>query len=878
MDALDIEQQLQERFSTPLKEVENRRIIVWHDAEGEFEEEFTQLTTDGLTGPRGQIETIFAHDGNIFESKQRILRESAGKDILVYRQTPAGQMQGDWLAGIEFIAEIFKADYLSIMLDNLNAGDTLDVRSAVSQLKQFFQARSRVSKFKEKMPAAASKNDVILGVLATLCNSTEARPISVVLAYSKYAGESLSNPDALSDLLSQLEKYGALEHLQTVVAKVTGYQAALSDARPYLKHLLVSAAARTLPHEALIGLEQYTQDENGEFCSSIVRSWMQDEGCSETTALYEACRMVEEECGLQAKFEQVDPSSLTECDIFPVIDEVILQDLMTSIAAGSDRYEDAINILKKRQNLMWGPLFEPYFTCLAQAATIQLFRRNNTTGFYLAKPTEVWSAYTADWWTIDAAYRKFCKAFQESLRTVSVLQSAVHDLANYVDTLYTNWFLQETNRCWVASAENQWFEQGYVNDIPRQRDFYKDHVLSSVGKGRCTVVAICDAMRYGVAQDLKSALETKTKGSTSIDAMQSMFPAETKFGMAALLPHRNLEYRIDADSVFVDSMPTASTVDRAAVLQKARAESTALQFEDFLKMRPEELKQLSEDNKIIYVYQNTIDTAGHNELGGQGVFDACEKAIEDMVSLVKSAVRHMGAQEILITADHGFLYTQKEFQEIEQLDRKALSVTPSKIERRFAIASPEATSELLIKMNVEDMDESGSTWWAARDCIRLKVQGSSKQYVHGGISLQEVCVPVITFKNMRANSKGYVETKPTSIQLLSSSRRVSNTVFNLEFFQKEAVGGKVVATEYDLVFTDSSGNEVSDAQRFKADKTTSNEAERTVRVRFNLKPGIQWQSTEAYYLVVRDTSTGAIAWKEPFSIEVSFAPMDDFGW
>ena len=43
MSQIDVIEQLKQRFAEPLDECAQRRIVVWHDADGEFEEQFDGL-------------------------------------------------------------------------------------------------------------------------------------------------------------------------------------------------------------------------------------------------------------------------------------------------------------------------------------------------------------------------------------------------------------------------------------------------------------------------------------------------------------------------------------------------------------------------------------------------------------------------------------------------------------------------------------------------------------------------------------------------------------------------------------------------------------------------------------------------------------------
>ena len=170
--------------------------------------------------------------------------------------------------------------------------------------------------------------------------------------------------------------------------------------------------------------------------------------------------------------------------------------------------------------------------------------------------------------------------------------------------------------------------------------------------------------------------------------------------------------------------------------------------------------------------------------------------------------------------------------------------------------------------------------FAPRENIRIKMKGGGLNFVHGGISLQEMVVPVIEYHFLRNQSKEYkrnksmYDTKPVDISLLSANRKISNMIFSLNFYQKEAVGGNREAATYQLYFTDSAGKAISDVQKIIADKTSDNGQDRTFRCSFNLK-SLKYDNKEIYYLVIADENGLQIVQREEFQIDIAFA-VDEF--
>ena len=211
-------------------------------------------------------------------------------------------------------------------------------------------------------------------------------------------------------------------------------------------------------------------------------------------------------------------------------------------------------------------------------------------------------------------------------------------------------------------------------------------------------------------------------------------------------------------------------------------------------------------------------------------------------------------------------------------DKTTESDQDVEIGRRYAIMQKGAQPQYLLPVKFLGGNTAYDVY-APRESIRIKMKGGGLNFVHGGISLQEMVVPVIEYHFLRNQSKEYkknkskYDTKPVEISLLSANRKISNMIFSLNFYQKDAVGGNREAATYQLYFTDSSGKAISDVQKIIADKTSDNGQERTFRCSFNLK-SLKYSNTETYYLVIADEN-GLQMQREEFQIDIAFA-VDEF--
>lgn len=876
---IDIRDQVQGRFQAPLDEFAKRRVVIWHDADGSFEVEFDRMATEGfddeLTDER-PLRFAKANEGSQFALKKLVYRDEPESDFLIYSHSqkdlsPRG-LEGNWLADIELIAEHFQADFSSMLLDELGAADS--AVEGIEQFKEFFGAADRKKKFVKLMPGAQTKEDVALGVMGALLSAAD---LSTSQMLKSYLVALLDGSDPLEDLA----KYSADGPFASFVQSRLGYAGDLRSVDDLMAHILLSALTCTLPDGALAGLEDRVSQPHGQFSLNIVDDWMRDEVFGDV--FYGLCRRVERACNLEQRFSQVNSADLTESDALPCINERILVDLMSSLAQGADRAGEAANLAKRRKNLAWHGRVAPYFDALTAAADAAHFFREHAQGFHYAVPADVWKVYTTDWYRMDTFYRRFCRACDECLRSAAdvpeALVGALEDLVAWMERIYTNWFLADANTCWVNACEKQWLEQGYVEGVDRQRHFFEERVLSGADGAKKTLVIVSDALRYEVAAELAERLERDTKGTADLHSMQSVFPSITEFGMAALLPHNTMSYDWNAGVVSCNSLPAMNTKEREAVLQARKPSSRAIQSKDLISAKRADRKALVGDAEVVYVYHNKIDVTGEEYSTERDVFAACDTAIDDLVALVKIAANDLGISRVVITADHGFIYTRDALAEREKVGKADIGADTVKLGRRYAILDDIETDDtLFVKMNMDDISGGEYIGLAPRECVRIKKAGPGECYVHGGVSLQELCVPVIQFRNRKGGSKGFVEQQPATLKLLSTSRRVNSMIFRIELFQPEAVGGKVLPAEYELAMTDASGNEVSNVVKAHADMSDADDTARVTRSQFSLKAGCQYSSKSAYYLVCREKDSKQIVWKEEFTIDIAFAPMDDFGF
>lgn len=860
MDTDKVVQDLKRRFAAPLPEFYKRRIIFWYDEDREFEDKLEDIEI-------ANAKLLVLTGTNNFAAKKLLNVDDTTSNYLVYSPITYESLEDDWLLNIELYSEEFRADLISIWMNEMELPATPDFRRLVKVYKKFFGAQPRRAAFTKLNKGITTASQMHLAVMAAICGTTDMQPGSIVQAVIR-GGTAMESNEVFQNLIS----YGAEEPFWALVKQASGYfEGEDASIERMITHILLTATTRTLRIEYLAGLDSFISTPHQAWCYDFVSEWIAEE---EKPELIEILRNVEEELNLRKRFQQIPMEDLVRTEVFPCVNECILTQLMTEISNHIINVDVITSTVEKRRTLAWYDEVKCYYEGILQVAKMQAFFLEHSAGFHTVEARKVWKEYTEDYYHMDTYYRQYHLAFGKSLTVGNDhLDDLYKQVTDKVEGLYTHWFLGELGNNWADACADELAQYGRVLEVPQQVDFYgqiKD-------EDNRIFVIISDAFRYEVAASLAEQLRRETQSKVALRACSGIFPTITKFGMAALLPHKELtveERSSGGLQILADGMSTEAG-NRDKVLKTANRNSVALKYTDIAPMKRAERSALVKGMDVVYIYHDKVDEASHTS--DSMVFPACDDAIEEIKNIVRIIRNEFSGTRVYITADHGFLYTYSPLSEDAKVDKTTPNEQDVEIDRRYLITRKGATPDYLLP--VKFMDDRYDAF-APRASVRIKKKGGGLNFVHGGISLQEMVVPIIEYHYLRNDSKAYqrnkakYDTRPVEVGLLSASRKISNMIFSLNFYQKEAVGDNRSAANYLLYFVDSNGKQISDTAKIIADKTSENGQERTFRCSFNLK-SLKYDNRASYYLVIADESGLQMPQKEEFQIDIAFA-VDEF--
>jgi uncharacterized protein (TIGR02687 family) len=486
---------------------------------------------------------------------------------------------------------------------------------------------------------------------------------------------------------------------------------------------------------------------------------------------------------VKSNIEHADYRELVKVTIFEDIDRKVISDLASAVSSQSVTTREVAEIVRQRQESLWRAKYARLYDAIQSASELL--------AAIAGLPNAIASAdlgleeYQSDWFRIDQRYRWFVHAYQ-----TAEFQKPLESLKAEVDKQYTNQYLYAFSGLWQQALEPmaEW-KSGVLGP---QAKFFDRHVAPVIKDGRTKVVVIVsDGMRYEVAEELASMIRSEDRFDASLSAVLGSLPSYTQLGMASLLPQSSLELDPDGMPVFADGKPTNGTTNRDKVLQAVKGH--AITAEQVLSMPGSELRELYTKHQIFYVYHDVIDQTGDKAGSERNVFKATTTALEELVQLVKKWTS-ANATNILLTADHGFLYQDIPLEQAYYVSEMPQGDVVTKTNRRYVLGRALKPSPSFMTFTSAQVGLAGDIDIQIPKSIhRIPMPGKGTRYVHGGASLQEIVVPVVT-----VNKKRKSDVRQVNVDVMPETDKITTGQLAVKLLQRDSVTDKIQSRQVRL--------------------------------------------------------------------------------
>ncbi|MFF2444528.1 BREX-1 system phosphatase PglZ type A [Priestia megaterium] len=849
MNLKEVQRTLMAMFNRPLGDGKQRHIVFWYDEDGEFQEDIPGLSLEN-------VRICEMTQNNLFATKYEIEKVDPASHFLIYTVMAKPSPREDWLLDTYKYSFEFATDKITVIMRDLGVDDDR-LRSVFKKYVKFFNNKERYALFSGYRIEEYNEQTIDIAVLSALCKCTY---ISLEEVLKVLFCEECKETNKYWEII---RKFGDEETFWMLMEKGFGYQHSDKSLKSLFTFFSISHLSESLKKEIP---STWTPFVAPNVTNSVV---FIDHFMNNKEAYEVLSDQIGERINVEKYIPNLELTSFVGCDTFRYFDIHIVNKLSTDLVEGLEDYEVYKGIVNQRRKSHWYPIYKYEHSALYWAISLLEKVKDLEQTIPYADAENMFKSYCDSYSFIDKAYRKFYTALDKVN-----LKEQFHGLRKVIENVYTNWYVNELSVQWSKAIETNPNNQWELLGLPQQHQFYNNHIKSHVDKGERVFVIISDALRYEAAKELCELLNVERKASTEISAMQSALPSYTDLGMASLLPHRELS--IVEKSVYIDGLKASSTENRNSVLNRHVRDAIAVQYKDVIDYNRQQYRDVFTGKRVIYIYHNIIDAHGDHAVTEHKVFEAVDDTFEELRVLVNNLINHVSASTIYITADHGFLYQRSSLEKHDKL----LKATNNAVidNRRFLVTQQEENIQGTLTFSMDYIlgNNSGMYVTVPRGAERFIKQGAGTNYVHGGSMLQEVVAPVIKFKNDRSkNSKNDI--KKVDVQLTSLTRKITNSITYLDFFQIEKVEDKKVPLSLKVYISDEEGNRVSNENIIIADKRSDKPEDRTFKEKFVLK-SMTYDKTKRYYLILEDEEESVEKEynKYPFTIDITFT--NDFGF
>lgn len=833
-----IKESLINRFSIEPKYPKERHIIFWYDPGEEFKETVEELELDNIKIIK--VEKDIDRKGNeiytnLFNVKYILEVVDKESNYLLYLPFERPENRHNWLLDIEMYSELFRADKTAMLIEELelNRHDNSIVK-VMTKYKEFFDNKKRRTPLKKYLDKNTDGLTLELAVIAYLLRANET-------SIDEIAKTLILNQEKLEDL----EKYIGLERVLELLNEK--YKLFVNSLEQFIKTLIVIHLYKSSNAEIPENLINYYKG-NKHLLYILADDMLQNIGSSVKF------RQIAKEFGKDLKIsEYIKKFSLSELigtTIFEFSDKLIIAKLADKLKNKLMPYSEMNKLINLRlDSTLWkSEYLKVYKTLLI---SIKLFEikenfslENHNNLATLAKK------YTEDYYRIDRYYREFYENYREIKN--SELGQIFEEIEQEVNYFYSREYLPQILEKWSELLP------GNLDILQRQKDFYSKIVAKQEIR---TAVLISDAFRYEVGVELKEQLSKKLSfKSIDILPMFSSLPSITSLGMAALLPHDN-DIKIEENKVIIKDINSNTCANRDKILKLKEENSSAITFKEFFDFKRVEQEEFVKGKKVIYIYHDRIDAIGDKAKTEKDTFSACRQTVNELIELTR-VLSSLGVVNTFITSDHGFLYEEIN---IEEADKLELSDDYQLLAKRYAITDKKPNERGTVNLPIDFYDEEFIGVFPIK-AQRIKASGSGLNFVHGGISPQEMLIPIINFKG------GVTATRARKVEcrLRETIGRITSALTKFDIYQLEAVNTseKIIERDIKVALFNTENIKVSNEETIRLNSTDDNSI-------YSVKLTLKGENKDVILKLI-DAETGDILDSKKYKVSISITNDFDF--
>jgi hypothetical protein len=281
-------------------------------------------------------------------------------------------------------------------------------------------------------------------------------------------------------------------------------------------------------------------------------------------------------------------------------------------------------------------------------------------------------------------------------------------------------------------------------------------------------------MRFEMGKELARVLQDGKD--LTIRPAFAAIPTITPIGMGALLPGASSSFSVVDHggklSSRIDGTFLANSAERVKFFKSKVPDLVEVTLGKVLEMSPGKLSKTVGESALVLVRSQEIDMLGE---GGDDWM--ARQVMDTVVSNVSRAVRKLavcGIGRFVITSDHGFQFSLRKEEDMRTDNPGGDTI---EIHRRCWAGHGGTTPPGSIRVSGSELGYDTALDFVFPAGLAVFKCSGGLRYHHGGISLQEVVVPVLS---LRIAAKEEEKAEKARVRILSSPKAITNRTFGVE--------------------------------------------------------------------------------------------------
>ncbi|MDR3485709.1 MAG: PglZ domain-containing protein [Bradyrhizobium sp.] len=718
------------------RHIAERRVVVWYDPRSEWERAFPDFTQEkrALSDiPAGKLATLtfgvasaqFAcFEGSVLALRvlsEQVAAGDAPQPLVLYLPDQAPDEENSILMELELAGkrwvpqlrrlarDVLKPFYVDGKVDELLDMAKLGYGDVVEWLEQAEeQAAGQGSMLKLVFPGFESSERLLAEWLVSDARDTamiEKNAVPELCAHWEHRlGLKLSGSPSLADVRNQCWRYLL--------------------ASEFRSDLLGPAPS------SLSMLPMPTTDPQLKAVRQVL-STIRREHAADFVA---AADKVEQE--LQIRQAGLPASEIGTVDTFRFEEQTLLAWSDRLLVDG--RYEEVMAICGTRGNSFWVDQSlsrKLQWSICRQLAELgaHIQRTEKQVVAFVGKPSQWVAAYAATegWWEADQIHRQLDTLIAK-LEDEPELSASLAKIRDKYEVMLQRMAVGFT----TAIRQAGWQMDG----VTPQTSVYAQNVGSVGGP---TAYFLVDAMRFEMGRELASQLEGAA--AVQVTSVAAALPTITKIGMAALLPGASGSFTVAEEKgklgARVDGSFLPDWSSRKKYWKARVPDMVEVELGEVLGLTPRRLQTKVANVPLILVRSGEID-----ELGESGQSHVARQVMATIIGNLVRAIRKLstaGVTRFVVTADHGFQFLDDKGDEMKTESPGGETV---ELHRRCWVGRGGQNPPGTVRVTGAELGYDDSLEFVFPVGLGVFKAGGSLAYHHGGLSLQEMVVPVVTVR------------------------------------------------------------------------------------------------------------------------------------